>query len=191
MMLTVRQRVLKWIYPLVRLAKKNHREKGLILFNPGNQKPQESFYNLKAISIQGKEISMETLKGKTILVVNVASNCGYTGQYEELEKLYQQYQGQLIVLGFPSNDFKNQESGDDQEIEQFCKVNYGVSFPLFKKQSVVGTGQNEIYHWLTHKNSNGWNDQQPVWNFSKYLINEEGILTGFYGPAISPLNIQW
>jgi glutathione peroxidase len=189
-MLTVRQRILKWAYPLVRFAKKKHREKGLILFNQYNQKPQESFYSLKAISIQGKEISMEVFKGKKILIVNVASDCGYTGQYDELEKLYQQHQRHLIVLGFPSNNFKNQESGSDQEIEQFCKVNYGVSFPLFKKQPVIGSEQNEIYHWLTHKNRNGWNDQPPVWNFAKYLINEEGSLQAFYGPAISPFSIK-
>lgn len=189
-MLTLRQRLLKWIYPLLILVKKHHPEKGLTFFNQSDQQPLESFYSLKAVSNQGKEISMNDFRGKKILIVNVASNCGYTGQYHELEKLYQKHKGDLIVLSFPSNDFKDQESGSDQEIEQFCKVNFGVSFPFFKKQPVLGPDQNEIYKWLTDPVKNGWNHQPPVWNFSKYLLNEQGVLKAFYGPAISPSAID-
>ena len=124
-----------------------------------------------------------------MLLVNTASDCGYTGQYDELQKLYEEYQNKLIVIGFPANDFKEQEKGSDEEIAQFCKINYGVTFPLIKKSSVIkGNSQNEVYQWLSNKNLNGWNDQQPTWNFSKYLINEEGALTNYFAPFISPLS---
>ncbi|HXL59000.1 MAG TPA: glutathione peroxidase, partial [Chitinophagaceae bacterium] len=128
-------------------------------------------------------------KGKKVLLVNTASDCGYTGQYEELEKLYQQYKQRLIVIGFPANDFKEQEKGSDEEIAQFCTINYRITFPLMKKSIVIKSpGQNEVFQWLTDKNKNGWNDQQPVWNFSKYLVNEEGILSWYFDPSISPMS---
>ncbi|HVD97472.1 MAG TPA: glutathione peroxidase [Cytophagaceae bacterium] len=159
---------------------------GKRLSNKQQIKPPVSFFELKATANNGKEISMDTFKGKKIMVVNVASNCGYTNQYEALEKLYKENESKLVILGFPANDFNDQETGTDKEIEQFCKVNFGVTFPLFKKHSVLAPNQNEIYQWLTDEKKNGWNQQVPVWNFSKYILNEEGILENFYGPAIAP-----
>ena len=125
------------------------------------------------------------------MIVNTASNCGYTNQYAELQKLYEHSREDLTIIAFPANDFKEQEKGSNEEIAQFCKINYGVSFPLAKKSSVVkGANQNKVFEWLTHKELNGWNDKQPSWNFSKYLIDEEGNLTHYFDPAVSPLSEQ-
>jgi glutathione peroxidase len=151
--------------------------------------PPVSFYDLFTALNNGNELSFENLRGKKVLITNTASNCGYTNQYSELQRLYAKYKGKLIVLAFPSNDFKEQEKGSDEEIAQFCQVNFGVSFPLAKKSVVIkNAGQNKVFEWLTHKEFNGWNDQQPSWNFSKYLVNENGHLTHYFDPAVSPLS---
>ena len=119
--------------------------------------------------------------------MNTASDCGYTAQYDDLQKMYMENKDKLIILGFPSNDFGNQEKGNDEEIAQFCKINFGITFPLMKKTVVKKTSaQNSVFRWLTDKKENGWNDHQPDWNFSKYFVNEEGILTHYFGPSISP-----
>lgn len=159
-----------------------------ILSNTMNKTPLVSFYALQAQANNGKTVSFGQYRGKHILVVNLASNCGYTGQYEELEKLHQLYPNKIQVLGFPSNDFGGQEPGSDEEIEQFCKVNYGVTFPLFKKDHVSGEQQQPVYAWLSKADQNGWNDKAPDWNFCKYLLNEEGQLLHFFSPAVSPLD---
>ncbi len=136
-------------------------------------------------------MDFSTLKGKKILLVNTASNCGYTNQYNDLQKLHQRYSDKLVVLGFPANDFKEQEKGNDEEIAQFCQVNFGVSFPLAKKSRVVkSVEQNPVFNWLTDKSKNGWTNKQPSWNFAKYLVNENGILTHYFDPSISPLDKQ-
>ena len=123
------------------------------------------------------------------MLVNTASNCGYTNQYEDLQKLYQQFNDQLEIIAFPANDFKEQEKGSDNDIAQFCQVNFGVTFPLAKKSVVIKSGdQNNIFKWLTDKSKNGWNEQPPVWNFSKYLVNEQGSLTHYFDPSVSPLS---
>ena len=123
------------------------------------------------------------------MLVNTASNCGYTNQYDDLQKLSEQYKEKLVVLGFPANDFKEQEKGSDEEIAQFCRINFGVSFPLMKKSSVIkGGSQNEVFAWLSDAGKNGWNKQQPSWNFCKYIVDEEGRLTNFFGPTIEPLD---
>ena len=151
--------------------------------------PSISFYNLSAILNNGNELSFAEFKDKKVLIVNTASNCGYTNQYSELQELYQKQKENLVILAFPSNDFKEQEKGSDEEINQFCKINYGITFPLMKKSSVIrGTNQNKVYEWLSNKSLNGWNDQEPVWNFTKYLVNEEGILLNYFSPAVSPLD---
>ena len=187
--MTIRQKVLKFFYPLFMQIKSFGSADNLMLRNDEKKKPYTSFYNLRAIANNGALINFDQLKGKKVLLVNTASDCGYTGQYEELQKLYEQYQNKLIVLGFPANDFKEQEKGNDEEIAQFCKINYGVTFPLIKKSSVIkGNNQNEVYQWLSNKNLNGWNDQQPTWNFTKYLVNEEGVLINYFAPAVSPLS---
>jgi glutathione peroxidase len=123
------------------------------------------------------------------LIVNTASDCGYTAQYAELQSLYTQFGDRLIILGFPCNQFKEQEKGNEQDIASFCQVNYGVTFPLFQKADVKkGINQHPVYQWLTDPAKNGWNKQEPVWNFSKYLIDEEGRLTHYMDPSVSPLD---
>jgi glutathione peroxidase len=170
-------------------ARKIAGSKNLVLYNSTNANPKTSFYNLRERANNGSELNFEQFKGKKVLVVNTASDCGYTRQYEELENLYKKYNKSLVVLGFPANDFKEQEKGSDEEIAQFCRINYGVTFPLVKKSTVIKSpGQNPVFQWLTDKNKNGWNDHQPVWNFSKYLVSEEGKLIYYFDPAMSPIS---
>jgi glutathione peroxidase len=183
-----RQKVLKAVYPLWmwwgKLRGKNSSE----LSNDQKQ-PVVSFYSLKGTLNDGSELNFETLRGKKVLLVNTASDCGYTNQYEDLQKLFEQHQDKVMVLGFPANDFKEQEKGSDEEIARFCKVNFGVSFPLMKKSSVIRSSQqNPVFQWLTDSSKNGWSNKQPSWNFSKYLVNEEGVLTNYFGPTISPMS---
>ena len=155
--------------------------------NKDNIRPHTSVYTIPyELNHRGVE-NLSAYKGKKILIVNTASDCGYTHQYEGLQKLYNQYADKLMVIGFPSNNFKEQEKGTDEDIEKFCRLNYGVTFPLAKKSSVIpGPEQNPIFQWLTDKNKNGWTSKKPSWNFSKYLINEEGILVNYFDPSISP-----
>jgi glutathione peroxidase len=121
--------------------------------------------------------------------VNTASDCGYTDQYDDLQKLYEENKDKLLILGFPANDFKEQEKGTDEEIARFCKLNYGVAFPLMKKSSVIKRpGQNVVFKWLTDSTQNGWNTKPPSWNFAKYLVNEQGMLTNYFGSSVSPLS---
>jgi glutathione peroxidase len=189
MSLTLRQRLLKWVYPLFVFYKRNKGESKKL--EAMEVKPAVSFYHLSLLLNNGTELPFENLKGKKVLIVNTASNCGYTNQYAELQGLYQDNKDRLIILGFPSNDFKEQEKGSDEEIARFCQVNFGVSFPLAKKSSVIkGIEQNKIFEWLTSKELNGWNEQQPSWNFSKYVINEKGYLTHYFDPAVSPLSLE-
>ena len=166
-------------FSLIGCMKLNH-------INSKNKKPNSSFYDLKAIGINGEEILMSDYQGKKILIVNVASKCGYTPQYESLQKLYEKNQDSLYILAFPSNDFLKQEPGTNEEIKTFCKVNFGVQFDIFEKISVKGNDIHPIYNWLSSKSLNGWNSKSPVWNFSKYLIDENGSLIGVWGPSIDP-----
>ena len=185
--MTIRQRLLKWVYPLFVALKKGGRANNLE--NPGDKKPAVPFHSLSVELIDGKTLPLASLKGKKVLLVNTASDCGYTAQYTELQKLYQHSRDELEIIAFPSNDFKEQESKSEQEIEQFCRKNYGVSFPITRKTIVAKkTGQHPIFEWLTHARMNGWNDQSPAWNFSKFLVNEEGVLTHYFDPAVSPLS---
>jgi len=148
----------------------------------------KSFYDFKMTANNGKEIDFSIYKGKKVLVVNVASECGYTPQYKELEQLHQLYKNKLEVIGFPADNFGHQEPGSDSDIAHFCEVNFGVTFQLFKKSSVVGDDQNPLYYWLSHKSENGWNNTPPKWNFCKYLVNEKGELIKFYSSAVSPMS---
>ncbi len=159
-----------------------------IILNTKNVSPKKSFYELKAISIDGEKINFDQYKNKKILIVNVASECGYTYQYEGLQKLQDIYQDKVVVLGFPANDFFNQESGSNEEIEEFCETNYGITFPMFKKTTTKGKKQSSVYQWLTNKDFNGWNAQRPTWNFCKYLVNEKGELIGFFNSKVKPLS---
>jgi glutathione peroxidase len=187
--MTIRQRLYKSVYPFWMFFQKLNDRKKKIRFNEGSKKPMLSFYDLNSILNDGNKFSFEQLRGKKVLLVNTASDCLYTNQYKELEKLYQQYHNQLIILGFPSNDFGRQEKGDDNNIAEFCKMNFNISFLLMKKTVIRKRSyQNEIYQWLTDATKNGWNDKPPEWNFSKYLVNEEGVLTYYFSPEISPLS---
>ncbi len=153
-----------------------------------NISSKSSFYDLKANSIHGKEISFEQYQGKKVLIVNVASECGFTPQYEDLQELHRQHGDKVAILGFPANNFRGQEPGTNQQIARFCKSNYGVSFQMFEKISVKGDEMHPVYQWLTSKNSNGWNEKEPNWNFCKYLVNEKGELVKFYASAIKPMS---
>lgn len=186
--MTYRQKVLKAVYPAWMWLSRITGNNKTVLSNITAQ-PQVSFYSLKGRLNNGNEIDFSSLRGKKVLLVNTASDCGYTDQYAELQTLYEKYNNSLVVLGFPANDFKQQEKGTDEEIEKFCKLNFGVRFPLMKKSVVIRSDhQNEVFKWLTDSSKNGWNTKQPSWNFCKYLVNENGILTNYFGSSISPLS---
>jgi glutathione peroxidase len=185
--MSYRQKVLKAIYPAwmwwAKLTGKNVKK----IDNTKDKQPIASFYDLKTTANDGSQLNFADFKGKKVLVVNTASDCGYTNQYADLEKLYEEYKGKLIVIGFPANDFKEQEKGTDEEIASFCQKNYGVTFPLAKKSSVIKSPQqNSVFQWLTDSTKNGWCNEPPAWNFSKYLVNEKGVLTDYFGSSVSP-----
>lgn len=187
--MTGRQKFLKAVYPVFTGFKNLFGKSVAVLTNEKNVQPSESFYHMAIHLNDGAELRFEQLKGKKVLLVNTASNCGYTAQYELLEQLSKRFADKLVIIGFPANDFSEQEKGSDEEIALFCKENYGVSFPLAKKASVVkGPDQQEVFQWLTDKKRNGWNGKQPTWNFSKYLVSEDGVLLKYFDPAISPLS---
>jgi glutathione peroxidase len=165
----------------------------LSFFNSSAQ--VKSFYDFKTTTIDGKEFDFSNLRGKKILIVNTASKCGFTPQYEDLQNLYQKYKNQnFVIIGFPSNDFKEQEPGTNQQIKEFCTINYGITFPLMVKTSVTGNHMNPIYKWLTQKSENGRLDAPVKWNFQKFLINEKGELDGVALSAEKPFSeriINW
>jgi glutathione peroxidase len=188
--MTWKQSFLKAAYPIIMFIGKITGQSKNTLVNKNQTKPNQSFYDLSAIKNNGDTLHFSELKGKKVLLVNTASDCGYTGQYDELEKLHQTYGDRLVVIGFPANDFKDQEKKSDAEIAAFCKVNYGVSFQLMKKGQVIrGAQQQPVYQWLTDPFKNGWCNKQPDWNFSKYLINENGLLESYYSQWVSPKDI--
>jgi len=134
------------------------------------------FYDFKVKTLEGKDFDFSTLKGKKVMIVNTASKCGFTPQYKDLEELYEQYKQKLVILGFPANNFANQEPGSALEIRQFCTEKYGVTFPMMEKISVKGNDMHPLYQWLTSKEKNGVMDSSVKWNFQKYLIDENGKL---------------
>ncbi len=153
------------------------------------------FYDHNVTDIHGNVFSLDQLSGKKIMVVNTASRCGLTPQYEALETLYQTYGGEdFVIIGFPANNFMNQEPGSDEEILEFCQENYGVSFPMMSKISVKGNDMASIYQWLTQEELNGVMDSEVSWNFQKYLIDSNGNLVEMIPPRESPLSdriVQW
>jgi glutathione peroxidase len=186
--MSYRQSILKTMYPVIMWSSKAAGKKQT-LFNKDQVKPTTSFYSLHATDINGANVDFASLKGKKVLIVNTASDCGFTGQYEALEKLSKQFEGKLVVIGFPANDFKEQEKADEKNIASFCQKNYGVTFPLMSKSIVIKKNhQNEVYKWLTDVSLNGWCSQEPAWNFCKYLINEEGVLTHYFPMTVDPLD---
>ena len=186
--MTIRQKILKAVYPLFTFWSKSTGRNVTELSN-NSAKPVVPFYSLNDTLNNGTAFDFASLKGKKVLLVNTASDCGYTPQYTDLQKLYEQYGNKVTIIGFPANDFKEQEKGTDEQIAQFCKANFGVTFPLMKKSTVIKSqDQNAVYKWLTDAAQNGWNSKAPSWNFSKYLVNEEGVLINYFDPAVSPLS---
>jgi glutathione peroxidase len=148
----------------------------------------KSIHQFKVIGLDGGEIDFSTFKGKKILIVNTASECGYTPQYKDLEALYNQFKDKLVIVGFPSNDFGGQEPGSNDEIKTFCTKNYGVSFPMAAKVSVKGDNTAPIYQWLTQKEKNGVLDAEIKWNFNKFLLNENGEIIAKFESSTNPLS---
>ncbi len=186
--MSTRQTILRKIYPaltgITRFFGVNNRT------IPAGQAvaPAVPVFDIPFELIDGTPASLAAFKGKKIVVVNTASDCGYTGQYEELQTLYANHKNDLVIVGFPANDFKQQEKGSNEEIAGFCKKNYGVEFPLAMKTVVVkGKEQHPLFSWLSDPSKNGWNKEAPAWNFSKYVIDEEGKLIGYFDPGVSPL----
>lgn len=148
---------------------------------------QESIHQFKVTDLYGKEFDFATLKGKKILIVNTASECGLTPQYKDLEAIYSKYKDKnFVIVGFPANNFGGQEPGSNQEIAKFCQMNYGVSFPMMGKISVKGNDMHPLYQFLTQKNKNGLQDSEVEWNFQKYLLDENGHLVKVLSPRVLP-----
>ncbi len=188
--MSYRQSILKTLYPAIMWTSKSSGKKQ-IQINKNNTVPSVSFYTLTAKDISGNDFNFSTLKGKKVLIVNTASDCGFTAQYEALEKLSHQFGDKLVIIGFPSNDFKEQETKDNADIVNFCKKNYGVNFPLMEKSIVIKKNhQNEVHKWLSDMTINGWCHQEPAWNFCKYLVNEEGVLTHYFPMTVDPLSSE-
>jgi len=159
----------------------------LLSFLSKKGEPTSDIYQFKVKTLEGTEFDFSTLKGYKILIVNTASKCGFTPQYKELEELYQQYKNQkFIIIGFPCNQFKEQEPGNNSEIKDFCTKNYGVTFPMMDKVNVKGDSISELYGWLTDKAKNGVISSSVKWNFQKYLIDENGHLVDYVLPFKSP-----
>lgn len=147
-----------------------------------------SIYDFKLKTLDGQEITLGKFKGKKLLLVNVASKCGFTGQYTNLQKLHEQYGDKLVIVGFPANNFGGQEPGSSSEIQSFCKKNYGVSFQMMEKISVKGDDMHPLYKWLSTKDLNGTTNDAPNWNFCKYLIDEKGNVLKFFPSRVDPLS---
>jgi len=166
---------------------------GKILNRPMQTQETEtkSFFSYTVNSLDGKPVSLEQFKGKKIIVLNVASECGYTPQYADWQAFYEAHKDKVVVLGFPCNDFGGQEPGDATKISSFCQKNYGVSFPMFEKVHVKGNDKAPVYQWLTDPALNGWNNQEPSWNFCKYLLDENGKLLNFFASRVKPDNADF
>jgi len=167
----------------------------LSIFTMGTLTAQENFYDFVVKDITGDDFKLADLKGKKVMVVNTASKCGLTPQYEKLEALYKQYGNEnFVIVGFPANNFMKQEPGTNEEIASFCSINYGVTFPMMSKISVKGKDMHPLYQWLTEKDKNGFEDSSISWNFQKYLIDEEGNLVKVVSPRTDPMDdeiIAW
>lgn len=166
----------------------------ILFYSFKSKKPEKgnlsAFYDngFKINDIDGKAIDLNKFKGKKLLIVNVASKCGFTPQYEDLENLYEQYKGKLNIIGLPCNQFSNQEPGTHAEIKEFCQLNYGVTFTITEKIEVKGENQHPIYKWLTDKSKNGVSSSSVKWNFQKYLLDEQGHLLDYYYSMTTPMS---
>lgn len=158
------------------------------LFSKPKTTPMESIYSIKINALNGGPINLSDYKGKYLLFVNVASECGFTGQYEGLQKLYETYQDKLMIIGVPCNQFGGQEPGTASEIQEFCKVNYGVTFLITEKVDVKGNNQHPLYQWLTQQSKNGSSSSSVKWNFQKYLVSKNGELIDYYFSVTKPMS---
>lgn len=159
----------------------------VFFINTTNAQNDQTIYQFKVEDINGNIFDFASLKGKKIMIVNTASKCGFTPQYEGLENLYKKYKDKgFVIIGFPANDFKSQEPGTNAEIAQFCKENYGVTFPMMSKIHVKGTEMHPLYQFLTKKSKNAYKDSKVGWNFQKYLIGKDGRLVGVLAPRTKP-----
>lgn len=163
--------------------------------NKENHQSAQNIYDFKVETITGDTLDLATLKGKKVIIVNTASKCGLTPQFEGLEKLHQLHKNKnLVIIGFPSNDFMSQDPGSNEEIAEFCQLNYGVTFPMMAKIVVKGKDQHPLYQYLTQKSLNGKDDYDVKWNFQKFLINENGTIDKVIDPKTSPLDeeiLEW
>lgn len=182
------QKLKKASYPLLMELGRIIGLKAKAMENKQGATPLVSPYELSFETNQGEPIQFSRYKGRFVLITNTASHCGYTAQYADLEMLQQKYPDKLTVLGFPANDFGGQEPGTDQEIAEFCRMYYEVSFPVAKKTSVIGANAHSVYRWLTDPAQNGWNSQAPTWNFCKYLLGPNGSLLEFFSSGVSPMD---
>lgn len=157
-----------------------------VMNNPNDT--TNSIHQFTVKSLDGGMIDFSAFKGKKLLVVNTASECGYTPQYKELQSLYEMYKNKLVVIGFPANNFGGQEPGSDSEIKSFCQLNYGVTFPMAAKISVSGDDMAPIYKWLTHKEKNGVLDAEIKWNFNKFLLDENGQMIEYFPSKVTPMS---
>lgn len=159
------------------------------------EQQNENIYQFQVTDLYGSEFDFSKLKGKKIMIVNTASECGLTPQYAELQKLYDSYKDKnFVIVGFPANNFGGQEPGSDKQIAAFCKENYGVTFPMMSKISVKGDDMHEVYHFLTEKDKNGLEDSEVAWNFQKYLLNDDGELVMVIAPKTLPTDpsiVEW
>lgn len=152
----------------------------------------KTLYDFKMKSLIGDdEIDFTKYKGKKVVLLNVASECGFTPQYADWQAFHEKYGDKIVVLGFPANNFGGQEPGSEQDIATFCQKNYGVTFQMFDKISVTGSDQHPLYKWLSTKSLNGWNDKAPTWNFCKYVVDEKGQLTHFFASAVKPTDAEF
>lgn len=155
---------------------------------PDSPVQTQTIYDFKVAGLNGGTIDFAGFKGKKILIVNTASKCGFTPQYEDLEALYKKYEGKLVIIGFPANNFFSQEPGSNENIEAFCKKNYGVTFPMAAKISVKGKDMAAIYKWLCNKSENGVMDAKVSWNFNKFLLDENGKLIAHFKSKVKPMS---
>ena len=160
--------------------------------NPTNINAIEnkSIYDFKVTALNGDTIDFADFRGKKILIVNTASKCGFTPQYEGLEQLYQKYKDRLVVIGFPCNNFLSQEPGSNEKIKEFCTKNYGVSFPMAAKISVKGKNIAPLYKWLCNKSENGVMDAKISWNFNKFLLDENGKIIAWFPSKVTPMSSE-
>jgi glutathione peroxidase len=184
--LSFRQKVIRTLYPLIMWGSNKSKNYKQLTHEPAMQ-PPVSIYDFTVELADGSKLPLSNFKGKKLILANTASDCGYTPQYTELQELYKANEGNLMIIAFPANDFKEQEKAGNADIVTFCQRNYGVTFPIAAKSAVVkGTNQNPIFQWLSTREKNGWNIQDPKWNFNKYLIDENGALVGWFDSSVKP-----